>query len=341
MNTRYDPSGGRTAVLCGLGTWLPPGVVTNDDLAQQLNTSDEWIRVRTGIRQRHIADPSMATSDLAVEAAARALQSADTSSVDAVILATTTPDHICPATAPLVASRLGLAAAAAFDVAAVCTGFLYALAAATGLISAGLADSALVIGAETYSAILDPEDRSTRAIFGDGAGAVVLRAGVAGEDGALGPFDLGSDGSSADLIMVPSGGSRQPFSPRAPQTSDPYFRMQGTAVFRTAAEAMASSARTVLDRTGWPDSQPDLLVAHQANLRIVNAVADRLRLPRERCAVNIDRVGNTAGASLPLALAHAVDAGQLRPGTRVLLTAFGGGLTWGSCALRWPRITPG
>ncbi|MGW6272463.1 beta-ketoacyl-ACP synthase III [Streptomyces sp. NPDC055060] len=330
-----------TAVVRGIGAWVPPRVVTNEELAAELDTSDEWIRSRTGIARRHIADPGTATSDLAVEAGRRALKSASLDAADCVIVATTTPDRICPATAPLVASRLGLGTAAAFDVGAVCTGFLYALAAGAGLVTAGTARSVLVLGADTFSSILDPADRSTRAVFGDGAGGVVLTAGDAGEPGALGHFDLASDGTGSGLITVPSGGSRDPIRAGSVERADPYFRMEGKAVFRNAVERMAASARRVAEERGWSVADVDLLVAHQANLRIMHAVADQMRLPRERCAVNVDRVGNTAAASIPLALADAAEDGTLRPGHRVVLTAFGGGLTWGSCALRWPDLTPG
>ncbi|WP_406840591.1 beta-ketoacyl-ACP synthase III [Streptomyces sp. AHU1] len=334
----------RTAVIRGIGAWVPPRIVTNDELAQELDTSDEWIRSRTGISRRHIADPGMATSDLAVEAGGRALKSASAASVDFVVVATSTPDRPCPATAPSVASRLGLGTAAAFDVGAVCTGFLYSLAVGAGLIAAGTAESVLVLGADTFSTILDPADRSTRAVFGDGAGGVVLAAGTPDEPGALGRFDLASDGEGSDLITVPSGGSRDPVrtgSSGVAGTADPYFRMEGRAVFRNAVERMAASALRVAGARGWDVGAVDLLVAHQANLRIMNAVADRMRLPRERCAVNVDRVGNTAAASIPLALVDAMDDGTLRPGHRVVLTAFGGGLTWGSCALRWPDLVAG
>lgn len=328
------------AVLCGLGTWLPPHAVTNDDLAQELDTSDEWIRSRTGIGTRHVADPSTATSDLAVEAGRRALKSAGREAVDAVVLATTTPDHPCPATAPLVAAQLGLGTVAAFDVGAVCTGFLYALAAGAGLIAAGTADSVLVIGADMYSGILDPADRSTRAIFGDGAGAVVLRSGDVDEPGALGTPVLGSDGTGSDLIIVRAGGSREPLRTLAAGHGDPYFRMAGKAVFRNAVERMADASLTAARRAGWEVDDIDRLVAHQANLRILHAVAGRMRLPRHRFPVHLDQVGNTAAASIPLALSHAVATGQLAPGHRTVLTAFGGGLTWGACAVRWPAVTP-
>ncbi|GAA2462000.1 beta-ketoacyl-ACP synthase III [Streptomyces mauvecolor] len=337
----------RAAVLCGLGSWLPPAVVTNQDLEAELDTTDEWVRSRTGISRRHVAARDTATSDLAVEAGARALKSAGSDPVDAVVVATTTPDHSCPATAPSVAARLGLGTVAAFDVAAVCTGFLYGLATAAGLIATHTAERVLVIGADKFSGILDPHDRSTRAIFGDGAGAAVLRAGDAAEAGALGPLVLASDGTGSDLICVRSGGSREPWhtstTPESkavpsPLGPDPYFRMNGKAVFRNAVERMVESSRTAAGRAGWAVEDIDLFVAHQANLRIMHAVADRLPVPRPRCHVHLDRVGNTAAASLPLALDDAAVSGRLAAGDRVLLTAFGGGLTWGACALRWPEL---
>ncbi|KUJ69521.1 3-oxoacyl-ACP synthase [Streptomyces albus subsp. albus] len=327
-------------MLCGLGSWLPPRSVGNDELARELDTSDEWIRSRTGIGNRHVADDATATSDLAVEAGRRALKSAGTQGVDAVVLATTTPDRPCPATAPEVAARLGLGTVPAFDVGAVCTGFLYALAAGSGLIALGTARSVLVIGADKYSGILDPRDRSTRVIFGDGAGAVVLRAGDRAEPGALGPPLLGSDGTGADLVAIRSGGSREPLRAGTAAAADPYFRMDGRSVFRRAAERMADTSLAAAERAGWAAGDIDRLVAHQANLRILYAVADRMRLPRERCVVHLDQVGNTAAASVPLALAHAVGAGELATGHRTVLTAFGGGLTWGACALRWPDVLP-
>ena len=330
----------RASVLAGLGTWLPERIVTNDELSGELDTSDAWIRRRTGIGQRHIASPGTATSDLAAEAAARALKSAGRDEADAVVLATTTPDRLCPATAPLVAARLRLGTVPAFDIAAVCTGFLYALAAARGLIATRAADSVLVIGADVYSTLLDPADRSTRAIFGDGAGAVLLRAGRGDEPGALGPAVLASDGGGEELISVRSGGSREPFRAATAGTADPYFRMSGKAVFRQAVERMADSSRQVAEEAGWTVEGIDRLVAHQANLRILHATADQLALPRERCAVHLDRVGNTAAASLPLALADAVQERTLAAGHRTVLTAFGGGLTWGATALVWPDIQP-
>ncbi|WP_030681336.1 beta-ketoacyl-ACP synthase III [Streptomyces sp. NRRL B-1347] len=328
----------RAAVLAGVGGCLPPTAVTNDELADRLDSSDAWIRSRTGIRQRYFAPPGTATSDLAVGAGAKALKSSGTPDADAVLLATTTPDRPCPATAPVVAARLGLTGAAAFDVSAVCTGFVYALASAAGLIAAGAAERVLVIGAETFSTLLDPDDRSTAVIFGDGAGAVVLRAGDAAEPGALGPFDLGSDGGREDLITVPAGGSRQRLSGVAPAARDRYFAMDGKEVFRHAVRRMSASARAVLDRAGLRPDDVDHLVGHQANLRITNHVADEVGIPRRRCFSNIAEVGNTAAASIPLALDQAHADGVLTAGGRVLLTAFGGGLTWGSTVLTWPRL---
>ena len=313
------------AVLTGLGAALPPRVVTNDELAQRLDTSDEWIRSMTGIRRRRFADSGMTTGDLAADAGAQALKCAGVVGVDLLVLGTTTPDRPCPGTAPSVAARLGLGHIPAYDVSAVCSGFVYALSAAAGAIAAGIAESALVIGAETFTSIIDPTDRGTAVIFGDGAGAVVLRAGAADEPGALLGFDLGSDGTGVDLITVPERGG--------------YFAMQGRKVFTRAVTHMAASARTVLERIGWPPGSVDWFVGHQANIRILNATADSLGLERDRVVVHLDEVGNTSAASVPLALAAAAADGRLRPGDRVLLSAFGGGLTWGSAALTWPDTT--
>ncbi|MEU6201632.1 beta-ketoacyl-ACP synthase III [Streptomyces sp. NPDC047061] len=329
---------GRAAVLAGAGAWLPPQVVTNHDLSLRLDTSDAWIRQRTGIAERRVAAPGTATSDLAVEAARQALKSAGTASVDAVVLTTTTPDRLCPATAPEVAARLGLGTVPAFDVAAVCTGFLYALAVSAGLIAAGTADRVLVIAAEVYSSIIDPNDRGTAVIFGDGAGAVVLRAGSADEPGALGPVVLGSDGELGHLIQIPAGGSRQRKSGLPPAPGDEFFRMAGREVFRNAVERMTAVCREAAEAVGWEPGNVDRLAAHQANSRILQAVADRLGIEGGQVLSHIERVGNTGAASLPLLLADSAAHGRLSPGDRVLLTAFGGGLTWGAATVVWPRL---
>lgn len=328
----------RAAVLCGLGGALPERVVSNEELAEQLDTSDRWIRTRTGIGRRHVVAPGEATSDLAVAAGRDALASARLGDVDLVVLATSTPDRPCPATAPDVAHRLGLGTVPAFDVSAVCTGFVYALAAASSMITAGVAERALVIGADTFSTILDPADRTTRAIFGDGAGAVVLRAGEADEPGALLGFDLGSDGSGGDLITVRAGGSRQRSTPEPPDAGDHFFTMDGRPVFTQAVLNMSRSSGTLLERIGWAPAEVDKVVAHQANIRILNAVGEQLGLEEKQIVANLDRVGNTVAASIPLALRDAAADGDLQPGHRVLLTGFGGGLTWGSAALVWPAL---
>ena len=322
------------AVVQGLGSAVPPRVVTNHELAERLDTSDEWIRSRTGIGRRHVVDPGVATSDLAVEAGGRALKSAGVDDADLVVLATTTPDQPSPATAPQVAARLGLGQVPAFDISAVCSGFVYGLAVGAGAIASGFAQRVLVIGAETFTSIIDPEDRNTAVIFGDGAGAVLLRAGRSDEPGALLGFDLGSDGTGAGLIAIPAGGSRLRASENP---SDAYFHMQGKEVFVKAVTHMAKSARTLLDTLGWDVDSVDRFVGHQANIRILNGVADLLGVDRDRALSNLALVGNTSAASIPLALADAVADGRLEGGHRVLLSAFGGGLTWGSAALIWPQ----
>ena len=330
-----------SAVVAGLGSCLPPWTVTNHDLAERLDTSDAWIRTRTGIGARRRVGPGTATSDLAVAAGAAALRSAGETAADLVVLATTTPDRRCPATAPEVAHRLGLGHVPAFDLAAVCSGFVYAAAMADAVIRSGLYRSVLVIGAETYSSIIDPEDRDTAVIFGDGAGAVFLRSGAATEPGAIHGVELGSDGAGADLVAIASGGSRDPsVTPDTPRDLR-YFRMQGREVYRHAVRRMTASANAVLAQVGWPAEQLDGFIGHQANQRILDAVADRLGVPGPARLGNIREVGNTAAASVPLALADAVTREPSIPvGGRALLTAFGGGLTWGSIALTWPDVRP-
>jgi 3-oxoacyl-[acyl-carrier-protein] synthase-3 len=310
------------AVICGIGYWLPPSVVTNAELCARLDTTEEWIRSRTGIRSRRVADEGVTTSDIATAAGTRALKSAGDHEIQALILATTTPDRACPATAPEVAARLGLTGIAAFDVAAVCSGFLYALATATGFIAAGHADRVLLVAADRFTTLLNPLDRSTVPIFGDGGGALVLRRGTAAEKGAVGRIVLGSDGEHRDLICV----------------ADGYFQMQGRAVFRQAVERMTEAARAAVRSAGWRADGVDRLVVHQANHRISAAVASELGVPAERHAENIGEVGNTAAASIPILLGQATEDGVLAPGHRVLMAAFGGGLTWGATTVVWPEL---
>jgi 3-oxoacyl-[acyl-carrier-protein] synthase-3 len=322
----------------GLGGCLPGRRISNEDLSAYLDTSDEWIRTRTGIRSRHWVEQGESTGDLAVIAGSRALEAAGGGTVDAVVVATTTPDKLCPATAPEVAHRLGMKGAAAYDVAAVCTGFIYGLSSAVGLIAAGNATRVLLIGADTYSTIVDPKDRTTAVIFADGAAAVVLRAGEPDEPGAIGPIDLGSDGSNSHLIEIPAGGSKQRSAQTPTQPEDYFFRMRGKDVYRHAVDKMSGTARTALERAGWATGEVDRFVPHQANNRISIAVADRLGLRADQVVSNIEYVGNTAAASIPLLLAQANNDGRLCPGQRVLLAAFGGGLTWAATSLVWPEV---
>lgn len=323
--------------VAGLGAYLPPEVVTNDDWARTLATSDGWIRSRTGIAQRHFAAAGQATSDLAAEAGKAALADAGLAvdEVGAVVLATTTPDQPIPGSAPQVAARLGTTAAA-FDVNAACSGFVVALRVAAGIVATG-SDPVLVIGAETLSRAVDPDDRSTAVLFGDGAGAVVL---VPDAGARLGPFDVGADGNLADILITPGGGTRRPFDAAVLDERAHYLTMRGREVYRHAVARMAASASAVLDAAGLEVDDVDLVVGHQANRRILDALAQRLDLDLDRLHVTVDRHGNTSAASVPLALADARDAGRLKPGDRVLLTAFGAGLTWASCLLTWGRGGP-
>ncbi len=315
----------------GLGAYLPQRVVTNDDLAEHLDTSDEWIRTRTGIRERHYAAPDEATSDLAVHAARAALEDAGMTAedIDVIIVATTTPDHPVPATAPIVAAKLGRTCTA-FDLNAACSGFVYGLQVGAGIAASG--STVLLIGAETLTRYVDHDDRSIAVLFGDGAGAVVLQQ----EDGAtLGPFELGSDGSEVEILWMRAGGSREPFDPVLHAEASSRMTMRGGDVYRHAVTRMTASSQAVLDDAGITIADIDLLVGHQANQRILEAVAQRLGVPEGRSHITVDRHGNTSAASIPLALADARDVGLLHAGSRLLLTAFGGGLTWGSCLLTW------
>lgn len=329
MSTR--PTSGRGAVLRGWGAYAPSRVVTNADLEAILDTSDEWIRTRTGITERRWASADESTGDLAVEAARAALVSSGAWAADRVILATTTPDHPCPATAPWVAHRLGLGNVPAYDLSAVCSGFLYGLAAAREAILAGSADRVLLIGADTFTKIVDPQDRNTAVIFGDGAGAVVLEAGAPEGDGRLGDVLLAADGSQTDLIQIRSGGARHRVAEGDPGR---YFSMRGKEVFQAAVEGMSHMALAAMARAGWEQGSCDWLVAHQANRRILSAIARALGIPDERIVVDLERYGNTSAASVPMALTH--HAHRFAPGDRIVLASFGGGTTWGATTLLWP-----
>jgi 3-oxoacyl-[acyl-carrier-protein] synthase-3 len=319
------------AIIAGIGAALPDRVVTNADLEARLDTSDEWIRTRTGIVERHHVPPGQATSDLAVAAAEAALSNGRMTpgDVGTLIVATTTPDNPVPATAPRVAAGLGLTCAA-FDINAACSGFVYGLRLATTLALSG--DPVLLVAADTMTSVVDPTDRTTAVLFGDGAGAVVVTADSRGQ---FGPFDLGSAGVLADLLVVPAGGSRNPATTSTVAAGDHGLKMQGREVYRNAVAHMVESCEAVLTDAGLDVDDVDLFVGHQANVRILDAVATRLGIPGNRTHATIDRHGNTSSASIPLALADAVEHGRLAPGATLLLSAFGAGLTWGSCLLTW------
>ena len=326
----------RTARIVGLGGYVPERVVTNHDLEQMVDTSDEWITTRTGIRERHVVAEGEGLVELVERAGRAALQDAGVApeEVDLFVLATATPDQPIPATSAIVQPRLGLGRAACFDLSAACSGFVYALTVARQFIATGEAETVLVVGAECLSRYVDWTDRATCVLFGDGAGAVVLRGAPAGE-GIL-RTAWRTDGTYADLISMPGGGCR--FPPNRPETLDrrlPFIRMRGNETFKVAVRALTEISQQVLEAAGVGVEDLDLFIPHQANIRIIQAVGSRLGLGEDKVFVNVDRVGNTSAASIPLAMADAVRQRRLRRGDLVLATAFGGGLTWGSVLLRY------
>ena len=316
------------ARIIGTGSYLPERVLTNDELAQQVDTSDDWITTRTGIKQRHIAADGENSSDLALQASRAALQAAGVAAeeLDLIIVATTSPDMVFPSTACILQDKLGIHGCAAFDVQAVCAGFVYALATADQFIRSGMARTALVVGAEVFSRLLDWNDRGTCVLFGDGAGAVVLRQDVV--PGIIGA-DLHADGRSRHLLNVPARIERGAI------LGNPYLYMDGQAVFKFATTALAEAAEAVLKKHGLAKSDIDWLVPHQANLRIIEMTARKLGLPMERVVVTLARHGNTSAASIPLALDTAVRDGRVQPGDILMLEGIGGGFAWGSVLLRW------
>jgi 3-oxoacyl-[acyl-carrier-protein] synthase III len=314
--------------ITGLGCKVPDRVVTNDELSQHVDTSDEWIIERTGIRERRIAAPEEALSDLALPAARAALEQAglEGKDIDLIIVATVTPDMAFPSTAALVADQLRATDAAAYDLSAGCTGFMYALAQGYGMLAGGLAKRALVIGGDVLSKILDWSDRSTLVLFGDGAGAVILEA--AAEQGFLG-FELGADGGGGTSLWLPGSGSR------AFEDPERFVKMNGREVFKFATRILVQSAEDLLARCEVTIDDVDLYIPHQANVRIIEHATRKLGVPSDRVVINVDRYGNTSSGSIPLALADALADGRLRPGQLVLMTGMGAGLTWGSALMRW------
>ena len=328
-------SGNGIAVgITGIGAYAPERVLTNADLERMVDTSDEWIVTRTGIRERHIAEPDQAASDLALPAARQALEEAGVAAedLDLLVVATATPDMLFPATAAILADELGAKRAAAYDLLAGCTGFVYALSQAYGAIATGLSGTALIVGTEALSKITNWQDRSTCILFGDGAGAAVLEP--VSEGGILG-FELGADGSGGLDLCIPAGGSRTPVSADALEQELQFIKMRGQEVFRFATRVMVTSAEELLAECGAGVGDVDLYVPHQANKRIIDHAVKNLGLASERVFMNIDRYGNTSSASIPLCLAEARDQGLLDDGTRVLMSAVGAGLTWGSAYMTW------
>jgi 3-oxoacyl-[acyl-carrier-protein] synthase-3 len=316
--------------ITGLGVHVPEKVVTNADLAKMVDTSDEWIVQRTGIRERRFARDDEALTDVALPAARLALSQAEAepSSIDLLVCATVTPDMMFPTSSALLADELGMPDAAAYDLLAGCTGFVYALAQAYAMLASGLSQRALVVGADLISKILDFDDRSTLVLFGDGAGAVVMEPVEAG--GFLG-FELGADGGGGENLWLPGSGSRRFENP------DNFVKMNGREVYKFATRVLVTSAQDVLARVGLTVDDIDVYVPHQANIRIIDHAARKLGFPREKVVVNVDRYGNTSSGSIPLALADAAEDGRLKPGARVLMTGMGAGLTWGSSVIEWTK----
>ncbi len=321
--------------IIGTGKYVPEKILTNADLEKMVETNDEWIVSRTGIRERHIAAPEQATSDLAYEAALKALESAgmDAAELDLIVVATITPDTFFPSTACILQDKLGAKNAAAFDLSAACSGFVYSLASATSMLQMGLYKNALVIGADTLSRITDYTDRNTCVLFGDGAGAVII--GEVGEGRGFKSFDLGAEGSGGELLTMPAGGSRLPASAETLSNNQHYIRMGGREVFKFAVRVMGSATDEVLRKAGMTKDDIDILIPHQANIRIIQSAMNRLELSEDRVMINVDRYANTSAASIPLALVEAVEQGRIKEGDRVVMVGFGGGLTWGASVLVW------
>jgi 3-oxoacyl-[acyl-carrier-protein] synthase-3 len=325
---------GLPIAIVGWGTAVPDGRVTNADLEHVVDTTDEWIVERSGIRERRVAAPGETTATLATDAAAAAIKRAGLApgDIDLMILATATPEQPLPHTGAFVGEALGLRCGS-FDLAAACAGFVYEIVVGASMVGIGY-EHVLIVGSETLSRIIDPEDRATLVLFGDAAGAAVMTRS-SGDAPSLLAWDLGCDGSLASLLEIPAGGSRQPASEATVAARDHYLKMQGREVFRRAVRVVVDSATASLERAGMRAADVAWFVPHQANLRIIEAASQRLGIPPERTLVNVERYGNTSSASIPLALFEAVDEGRVQNGDVVLLTGFGAGMTWASALLRW------
>ena len=331
------PLPGRPVTISGLGCYLPPRVVTNDDLAKSMDTSDQWIRQRTGIEARRVVDPDEGSFELALRAARAALidSGVPAGEIGLVIVGCIVQDRPMPATSALVADQLGCTSAGALDICNACSSFLYGLLCAAGAIAAGFYEHALVIGSEAASRILDWQDRSTAILFGDGAGAAVVSA-AKGRGRIIG-FDMGADGSGGELLQIPAGGTRTPASRETVAEGMHFIKMNGQEVYKFATRVPAQSVTRLLENCGRAIDDIDLFVPHQANLRIIEATAKKLGIDPARVFTNLQRYGNTSAASVPICLTEARDQGRLREGDLVLMTAFGGGLSWGSCLMEWGR----
>ena len=323
--------------ISGIASYVPDRVLTNDDLSKMVDTSHEWIVERTGIEERRVADEKAASSDLGIQAALKALEDANTSpeEIDLVLVATATPDYLFPSTACIIQEAIGAKNAAAFDLEAGCSGFVYGLVTGGSFIISGAYKKVLVIGTETLSKIIDWEDRNTCVLFGDGAGACVLERCEEGY-GIL-SFELGADGSGGETLMVPAGGSKKPASLETVENRDHYLKMDGREVFKFAARKMPEATINALNKANLTIEDLDFLVPHQANLRIIDAAAKKLKMDRDKILVTLSKYGNSSSASIPLCLDEAVKDGKIKKGDNIVLVAFGAGLTWGSLALKWSK----
>lgn len=328
-------NGLKSVGIIGTGSALPEKILTNFDLEKMIDTTDEWIRTRTGISERRIADSKTAASDLAYEAALKAMEDAKVTAeeIDLIIVATVTPDMVFPSTACILQDRLGAVNAAAFDLEAACSGFLYGITTGQQFIATGMYKKVLIIGVETLSKITDPEDRSTAVIFGDGAGAAVLSEVEEGY-GIL-SSELGAKGEGGKYLTLPAGGSRFPTTMETVANREHYIQMGGGEVFKFAVRIMGQAAVRVIEKAGLELTDVDYLVPHQANIRIIEAAAKRIKLPMEKVKVNLDKYGNMSAASIPVALDEALKEGKIKRGDNIVLVGFGGGLTWGSTLIKW------
>lgn len=328
----------RYAHIVGWGKYAPPNILTNEELAKRVDTSDAWIRERTGIAERHIATKET-TATLSLYAAQDALEvaDADPKEIDLIIVATSTPEYIFPSTASIVQDQLGARNAGAFDLSAACSGFVYALSVGTGMIRSGQYNTVLVIGAETFSKIINWKDRATCILFGDGAGAVLLRG--SNDYGGVLSTVLGSDGSGGELLEIPAGGSKNPASLETVMNNMHTLRMNGREVYRFATRVMVDATKQALQKANIAPEELDLLIPHQANARIIEYAAKTLNLPPEKVFQNLERYGNTSAASIPIALVEAIQAKRVNPGDHLVMVGFGAGLTWGSTAIEWTTPT--